>query len=126
MANGIVQSERYTSPRVCLEDREWATIYIEGGGDRWIQGEILVFQSHVTLHEARKWILDHFISPTGRTWNHARIRRASEYWDVQRIVAMELPLEKESNSMYWCFHPSGVLIVKSTFVMLARIDKQGY
>ncbi|XP_056692063.1 uncharacterized protein [Spinacia oleracea] len=95
---------------------------IVAGRDRWLDGDTPVFSSTVTLRHAKDWKVHHFILPSGTEWNHGEIRSCFEFSDARRIVAMELPFNGAEDFLFWKYHKSGVLTVKTAYAMLAAED----
>ncbi|XP_021837769.2 uncharacterized protein [Spinacia oleracea] len=92
---------------------------IVAGRDKWVNGNTPIFYSNVCLRQAKDWKVHHFILPSGGGWNHEKINSSFEYRDARSIVGMELPSLDRDDFLYWKFHKSGQLTVKSAYAMLS-------
>lgn len=92
------------------------------GKDRWVNGRIPELKSNVTLRNAMKWKVNHFILPTGTDWNLHKVNSCFEFNDAKQIAVMELPFAVADDFQYWRFHKSGKFTVKTAYAMLAVED----
>ncbi|XP_021846130.2 uncharacterized protein [Spinacia oleracea] len=99
---------------------------IVAGRDKWVNGGTPVFSSNVTLRQAKDWKVHHFLLPSGEGWNLAEINSSFEFLDARRILSMELPSSNAEDFLYWKYHISGKLSVKSAYAMLVLGDSSDY
>ncbi|XP_056698700.1 uncharacterized protein [Spinacia oleracea] len=99
---------------------------IVAGRDKWVNGGTPVFSSNVTLRQAKDWKVHHFLLPSGEGWNLAEINSRFEFLDARRILSMELPSSNAEDFLYWKYHISGKLSVKSAYAMLVLGDSSDY
>lgn len=86
--------------------------------DRWIEGGVPIFKSGVCLSDAVRWKVSHFLDPVSFQWDRHKVFQAFAMPYSSKILAMELPAQREEDFLFWTRSQSGLYTVKYGYAFL--------
>ncbi|XP_056692066.1 uncharacterized protein [Spinacia oleracea] len=94
------------------------------GRDKWMNGRVPVFSSHVCLRDAQNWKVSAFINQQTFQWDAVKVWENFESTDARAILSTELPGNRKDDYLIWPRHKSGNYTVKSGYAYLQDLNKE--
>ncbi|XP_021850362.2 uncharacterized protein [Spinacia oleracea] len=95
---------------------------IKAGRDKWVNGRIPIFSSHIRLTDAKSWKVSHFIKPNHLHWDAGLVRNTFDHMDAKEIMSLELPTGTVMDQLYWTKYKTGHFTMKCGYAFLREAE----